>query len=222
MDLCSVKLVPEEPLIDAFRRAIRHLKLAGLCTSYVEFGVFNGTSLACMSRAAELEQSPLKMFGLDSFQGLPAGVESEDAGVWLPGEFACSHQQTLECLSRAGMSTSRVNLIRGWYNELTHTDIEKALDGTPASIIMIDCDAYSSAKSALNLITPFVASPFIIFFDDWRLRDVDLAGGGEYKAFNEWRTENPNWTVERFRSYSRKSIAFKLTVRSDDPAADLT
>jgi O-methyltransferase len=212
-DICTVRLVPEEPLIDAFRRAVRRLSLIGQHTAYVEFGVFNGTSLACMAKASGLEATPIKMIGLDSFEGLPQDVGHEDAGVWLPGQFACSRQSAEQCLSRFGLRIDQVELIGGWYNELTHADLQKVLGDRLASIIMIDCDAYSSAKTALQLITPFLAPKSIIFFDDWRLRNVDLIGGGEYRAFNEWRACNPNWRVEHFKSYSRKSEAFSLTAR---------
>jgi O-methyltransferase len=212
-DICTVRLVPEEPLIDAFRRAICHLGLVGQHPAYVEFGVFNGTSLSCMSKASALENVPFKLIGLDSFEGLPQDVGHEDAGVWLPGQFACSRQSSEKCLSRFGLRLDEVELIGGWYNELTHADLHKVLGDRLASIIMIDCDAYSSAKKALELITPFLAPKSIIFFDDWRLRNVDLIGGGEYRAFNEWRACNPNWRVERFKSYIRKSEAFSLTAR---------
>jgi hypothetical protein len=150
------------------------------------------------------------MVGFDSFQGLPPDVTREDAGVWLPGQFACSREQTEACLARAGVEPDEVRMVAGWYDGVSPGTVELALGGTKASIVMIDCDAYSSAARALELITPELASKAIIFFDDWRLRNVDLFGGGEYRAFNEWRTRNSGWHLERFKSYSRKSEAFAL------------
>lgn len=211
-DICSVRLVPEQPFIEAVRRAIKATRATNCRGAYLEFGVFNGTSLACAHRAARLEDAEsLRLLGVDSFKGLPTHVSCEDGGVWEPGQFACSLADTRRCLANRNIESHAVTLIERWYDELSVDHLAAALDGHRIQIAMIDCDAYSSASRALSLITPLLAPIAIIFFDDWRLRDVDLIGGGEYRAFNEWRNVHHSINIQHFPSYSRKSQAFILS-----------
>ena len=211
-DICAVRLVPEQALTEVYCTALKILGASAREGAYVEFGVFNGTSLACMSSAVArsgLQQFP--MVGINSFQGLPTTVSDEDGGVWRPGQFACSREDALRCLSSRQVPPTSYSLIDGWYQEIDTALLGKHLDGRRIAILMIDCDAYSSAKRALELSGPLLAERAIIFFDDWRLNDLDLKEGGEYRAFNEWRAANPWIIVESFPRYNRKSEAFVLT-----------
>jgi hypothetical protein len=80
------------------------------------------------------------------------------------------------------------------------------------SIILIDCDTYSSSKTVLNFLAPLITSPFIICFDDWKLNDLDIKGQGEYRAFNEFYDDNRLWIrAQEITSYNRKSKAFLIS-----------
>lgn len=211
-DICSVRLVPREKMTDVFRSAIAAIRPYVDNSAYLEFGVFNGTSMSCMIAAADDQNiQAMEFVGLDSFEGLPSTVTNEDGGVWHAGQFACSRSDTLRCLNSMGVDSKRITFVEGWYNEISISYVAQVLDGKKASIILIDCDAYSSAARALQLITPFLAEKCIIFFDDWRLQNVDLLGGGEFRAFNEWRAKNNGFKVRKFKSYNRKSEAFLIT-----------
>jgi hypothetical protein len=70
---------------------------------------------------------------------------------------------------------------------------------------MVDCDAHSSAKLALAFVAPLIVSETFIFFDDWRLNDLDLANGGEYLAFHEFRDAHREFSWRDFGAYNRKS-----------------
>ncbi len=214
VDICSVRLVPEARFAEAIRRAIRETSSSdtGATSAYVEFGVFNGTSLAAaMAAAREEGESALRLIGFDSFEGLPATVVNDDGGVWRPGQFACSRADATRCLAVRGLSEESFTLVDGWYEDLDPARMREVLVGRRIRILMIDCDAYSSARRALTLSTPYLAKKAIIFFDDWKLNDVDLANGGEYRAFAEWQRQNPGFRIRNFKSYSRKSMAFIVT-----------
>lgn len=205
-DICSVKLVPEKELTDAFVRAIDILDLREKTCTYVEFGVFNGTSLACMMEAATIAKlSNLNLVGLDSFRGLPRRVAHEDGGVWHEGQFACSRAQYERCLADRGLDYNLVQIIEGWYEDVDHRQLAQAMMGESANIIMIDCDAYSSARKALEIIGDFIHDRVIVFFDDWRLNNVDLIPGGEYLAFHEWLESRTELECVAYKSYNRKS-----------------
>jgi len=214
-DICDVTLLPRKELTRVFSAA---LKSGGYSLDqplvYLEFGVFNGSSLACMHNASkEGRFENLKLIGVDSFQGLPDGVEREDEGVWFPGQFSCSKSKTIDCLKRRNLSDRDYHLVSTWFDKWTHEELKQLIGDRTLSVVMIDCDAYSSAKSALDLIEPFISHNTVIFFDDWRLYNLDLMNGGEYRAFNEWRSKHNAISVKKFKSYNWKSEAFVLSKR---------
>jgi len=56
---------------------------------YLDFDVSRGTSLACMHRVVtRLSLDNVRLFGFDSFEGMPSNAAWEDLGVWRPGQFA--------------------------------------------------------------------------------------------------------------------------------------
>ena len=111
----------------------------GLLGDYLEFGVFNGTSLSCMHRVTEeLALKHMRLFGFDSFAGLPDTAEQESDGLWSGGSFQIDYEFTKNWLTQQGVDWGRVFLIAGWYHEtLTQKLIDK-YKLTKASVIMID------------------------------------------------------------------------------------
>ena len=213
VDICSVKLVPEKALIACFREVIRKLPTT-VRPAYLEFGVYNGSSLLCMIEACRLEgRDDFKFIGLDSFKGLPPKVVCDDGGIWKVGQFSCSLNEALSCLSRRGASAENITLEECWYDELEPSRLKALLGEHRPSIVMIDCDAYSSAVSAIALLDTVSPDEYIIFFDDWKLHDVDLSEGGEYRAFHEWLDKRDNVEAIRINSYSRKAEGFLIKSR---------
>ena len=74
--------------------------------------------------------------------------------------------------------------------------------GRGLSVIMIDCDLYTSAKQALDFCAPLIKREAVVFFDDWTLGagdgDREL---GEQRAFAEWLSENPSLRAEEIGTY---------------------
>ena len=177
---------------------------------YLEFGVFNGSSIASMHAAREKSgvQNHMRLFGFDAFQGLPPGSENEDGGVWKAGFYACSFAQTRECLKQRAVDPDDITWVEGWYDETLTPELSEKLNFSNLGIVFIDCDTYSSSKMVLDFIAPYITAPVIICLDDWKLNDLDLAGEGEYRAFNEFLEENPHLKARRIESYNRKSESF--------------
>ena len=83
---------------------------------YLEFGVYNGTSLVSTFRETEaMGLSHMRLFGFDSFQGLPTAAATEDDGVWKPGDWCSEEEFTRAVLTFEGVDQSRVTLIPGWF-----------------------------------------------------------------------------------------------------------
>lgn len=208
----NLTLVPETALTERFVAAIQLLQREGRDVGhYVEFGVYNGTSLACMFRAQEQTGCSVPLVGFDSFEGLPLEVVHEDDGVWRPGQFSCPIEVTHARLAARSVDFSRVKLVKGWYRD-TLAQPPSAYGIDRASIVMIDSDCYSSARLALAFIEPVLDDVSVVFFDDWKLNDLDLRGEGEYRAFMEFLSAG-RWKARALPSYNRKSMMFVLRRR---------
>ena len=208
-------IVTAGPLTNKYREALLKLQEEhdGALGDYFEFGVFNGTSLACMYEVTrELGLKQLRLFGFDSFQGLPetAGLESD--GLWSGGSFHLDYDYTRKWLSSRGIDWDRVFLVKGWYKDTLNQQLVDKFKLTRASVIMIDCDLYSSAKEALTFCSQLIGDRAVILFDDWfPLADRNM---GERKAFDEFMLENPELSAEDLGSYDDTSKVFYLQRKS--------
>ncbi|MBI1326985.1 MAG: hypothetical protein GC136_05020 [Alphaproteobacteria bacterium] len=216
-DICTIHLVPPERLISFFSGCITMLqKLKGPeIGDYLEFGVFNGSSIGSMhiARAEYKAASQMRLFGFDAFEGLPEHAENEDAGVWKKSFYACSFERMQECLSRRNVPPNDMTWVKGWYNKTLNAETAQAHKIDNIGIAFIDCDTYSSSKSVLDFLSPLIKSPAILCFDDWKLNDLDIKNMGEYKAFNEFADQNKNLQIEEIKSYNRKSKSFLVIPR---------
>jgi hypothetical protein len=215
-NICAVNLVPPEKLVAFFSDCLSKLKeLKGeQVGDYLEFGVFNGNSIGSMYLARKAAGAhSMKLFGFDAFEGLPAGSENEDDGVWKTGFYTCSFEQMQGCLLQRNVDPKEITWINGWYVQtLTNETVEMYGIGNPG-IVFIDCDTYSSSKAVLDFLAPLIHQPVIICFDDWKLNDLDIKGMGEYKSFNEFLEANTQLKAEEIKSYNRKSKSFLIQPR---------
>jgi len=212
-DICSVTLVPPEKLETFFADSIKKLQniKGNDIGDYLEFGVFNGSSMSSMYLTAKKSGlNSTRFFGFDAFEGLPEGAENEDDGVWEKGFYTCSFDKMQNCLRRRKVDPENINWVKGWYeNTLNNKTIEK-FNLKKIGIVFIDCDTYSSSKAALNFIGPLLEEEAIICFDDWKLNDLDIKGMGEYKSFNEFLEDNTHLEAKEIKSYNRKSKSFLI------------
>lgn len=170
---------------------------------YLEFGVCYGTSLYCMHQVlAKNGLDHVRLFGFDSFEGLPEYAPLEDEGVWKAGEFYSNYKTTYKTLDEKGVDWKKTFLIKGWYSDSLTKELVQKYKIKKASLVMIDCDMYSSAKEALNFSAPLIIDQTVIFFDDWNSNDLAQKNMGEKKAFDEFLTENPNLTSKEIGTYN--------------------
>jgi hypothetical protein len=176
---------------------------------YLEFGVSHGTSLSIMHKVLkESKLDQVRIFGFDSFEGMPEISAHEDKGHWKPGQFASPIEATTDYLTERGVDWKRTFLIKGWYSDtLTQALVDKH-NIRKASFIMVDCDIYTSSIQALEFCKPFIKDTAIVFFDDW----IDDRNFGEYKAWEEFLAANPNFKAKEFGSYQPTGKIFEITL----------
>lgn len=212
-DICKIDFFPPKMIRPFFDRCVRMLQgIKGRdIGNYLEFGVFNGSSMSSMYLTAKkMHLDSMRFFGFDAFQGLPREAEFEDDGVWKKGFYSCPFEKLKECLERRSVNPEDINWVKGWYKDTLNEKTKKRLKIKKPGIVLIDCDTYSSSKRALSFIGPMINEAVIICFDDWKLNDLDLKGMGEYKSFNEFLEANPHLNPREIKSYNRKSRSFLL------------
>src|SRR5918995_2600936 len=154
---------------------------------YLEFGVYNGTSLVSMFRETEaMALKDMRLFGFDSFQGLPAAAAVDDQGKWKPGAWRSDLEFTEAVLEAEGVDRSRVFLVPGWFSETCNAETAHRYGIRKASVIMVDCDIYTSTREALDFCAPLITDRALMLFDDWNTGNLAAKNLGERKAFEEW------------------------------------
>lgn len=209
-------LVPTEALTKMYVKILQRLTVANpTLGNYVEFGVYNGTSLTCMFRAlSAFSRTGIRLIGFDSFEGLPPEAVNEDRGVWKAGQFSCPLSVTMRNLEEAGVPPEQVHLVSGWF-KTTLKQSESHRTVGQVSVVLIDSDTYSSAASALEFVAGHLTEYSAILFDDWKLNDLDIHGLGEFRAFQEFLDRHPEFEATIGRGYNRKSkVAFVKRIRS--------
>lgn len=135
----------------------------------IEFGVCTGESLALMSI-----RCPGKVYGFDSFEGLP-----HDENGWKKGQFA--HSMQLDY--KVGPNTE---LVKGWFSDTLPGFVEK-IDLSKVRFVHIDSDLYSSAKEIFEILIKRLPQEVILVFDEyWNFKGWKNI---EHKAFLEFLAE---------------------------------
>ncbi|MEZ5333541.1 MAG: TylF/MycF/NovP-related O-methyltransferase [Thermoanaerobaculia bacterium] len=173
---------------------------------YLEFGVYQGNSLIHVHDILREEGlGHIRLFGFDSFQGLPETAEQE--GVWSNGQYRVDLEFTRDRLQEKGVDLERTVLVPGFFSDTLSAELVEEHGIEAASLIMIDCDLYSSTREALDFCEPLIRDEAVVLFDDWHSTSEDQ---GEQKALAEFLDRNPHFEAEPYEAYSKNSKAFLL------------
>ena len=206
------RLVPESELRAVLSHGLRDLAARHGRESlgdYLEFGVYNGTSLTCMHHVLkEVGLDDVRLFGFDSFEGFPAHAAVEDEGRWQPGRCYSPLKLTQAVLDAEGIDWRRVTLVPGWFSDTLNDRTRAEYGITKASVIMIDCDLYSSTKEALAFCAPLIRDEALVLFDEYYPKGLESKNLGERKAFQEFLQEFGCFEAVSFRQYAPRTQGF--------------
>ncbi|MEZ4923256.1 MAG: hypothetical protein R2780_08815 [Crocinitomicaceae bacterium] len=134
---------------------------------YLEFGVSRGHSFEWWMNRIKNEDA--RFYGFDTFSGLP-----EDWGPFKAGDMDNGNEPPK-------YDDTRYKFYQGLFQQ---TLIPFLNDYQPEKrkVIHMDADLYTATLYVLTLITPYLKSGDIIFFDEF---NVPMH---EFKAFREWTT----------------------------------
>ena len=170
--------------------------------STIEFGVANGRGLRRMTNLAERVSAStgvkVSVFGFDTAEGLPAPEDYRDhPELFSEGDYPMQDFDALQ-VELAG----RASLVIGDIRKIESLDEILATAG-PLGFASIDVDIYTSAKSALKLITdssseslmPTVGLHFDDVWSEWGYNRFT----GELLAIDESNDESNNRKIDKDR-----------------------
>ena len=165
---------------------------------------------------SEVKQNKIRFFAFDSFDGLPEpqGVDISP-GRFAKGRYDCSEDEFKGILRARGVDLNEVNIVPGFYEDSLTQAVKDQYQLAAASIVMVDCDLYSSTKSVLDFITSLVVEGSVIIFDDW-FAFKGSPNRGEQLACSEWLQANPQLSLTPFARFGFTQQAFIVHKEEND------
>lgn len=132
---------------------------------YFEFGVSKGNSFRWWLN--RIKNPNARFYGFDTFSGLP-----EDWGPFKKGDMGNDN-------APPDIKDNRHQFYQGLFQQ-TLLPFLSSYENGKRKVIHMDADVYSATLYVLTIITPFLQSGDIIFFDEFTVPRH------EFKAFQEW------------------------------------
>lgn len=120
----------------------------------VECGVYCGSTLRMLAKATPHR----RMYGFDTFKGLPAAMWSTGE-VHEPGDFA---DTSFDAVAAALADCPNVQLVQGEFPTSA-----RGLEEDRFAFVHLDFDFYESTRAALGWLLPRMSPGGVIVFDDY-------------------------------------------------------
>jgi hypothetical protein len=204
--------------------AVRFLKTNEIRGSYLEFGLYRGSTFAQFYQAGRRHGLELPMFGFDSFQGLPtAGGADADAGFrrYAEGYFACTEAELRSELHRRRVPATAYTLVPGFYQNSLQPALYDRPGLAPSALVFIDCFYFESALLALCFITPTLQNGTVLMCNSY-FRFKAHPDYGERGAVAEWARQNPTVSLTDYAKFGTTGVAYIVHLRRSRTAEPLT
>jgi predicted O-methyltransferase YrrM len=126
----------------------------------IEYGAYRGGSAIFMAYVAQRLYPGMKVFALDSFEGMPQTDKSVDAHN--AGDFSDVDFKTLQDRV-AELKLDNLELVKGFFENTNAAVMARA---GKISLAHIDCDIQPAVRFAYEAVEPFVVDGGYIVFDD--------------------------------------------------------
>lgn len=141
-----------------------------------ECGVYAGNALLACARIAKDSGLPIRLYGLDTFVGLPPlsprdlEMTPGDAPYLKTQYFKDVSMQMVQDKLRECRVDGHVTLVQGLFR-----DTLASLPGTGYFFVHIDCDLYDPHLECLEYFYPRMEQGGVIFFDDYHSKEFPMA-----------------------------------------------
>jgi len=194
-----------------FFNAFKALRFNGIGGDYAEFGSWGGKTFAHAYRESRRHGHTARLWAFDSFQGFPEPRGGDEHPEWSEGKMAITLDEFHAACARNGIPREAYTAVPGFYEE---TIARMAPDEEPADIALayVDCDLYSSAKTALEFLRPRLKHGMIVAFDDWFCWSATQLSG-ERKAMLELAAADDRWEWAPYVQYGWHGQSFVIESR---------
>ena len=207
--------------------AVRFLATNEIRGSYLEFGLYRGSTFAQFYHAQRRHRLALPMFGFDSFQGLPLAHGADaDPGFrrYDEGYFTCSEAEVRSELRRRRVPPAAYTLVPGFYEHSLEASLYERPGLMPSAVVLIDCFYYESTRLALRFVTPTLQNGTVLMCNSY-FRFKGHPDYGERGAVEDWLRHTPTVTVTEYAKFGTTGLTYIVhlgaasSTRSASPAA---
>jgi len=166
---------------------------------FVECGIAAGAQLMAMALANKEKSGSKKMWGFDSFEGIPMAGEFDDVQVGIgeithdkfaplserlisSGITVHSLESVIHNFTNYGLYSSSVNFVKGWFQNSLPEMADKI---DKISILRLDGDLYESTMVCLEYLYPKVSKGGAVIIDDFLLTGCRIAVEHYFESINE-------------------------------------
>jgi len=139
--------------------------------SILEFGVAGGYSFTKKLHAVRYlgMEEMVMVHGFDTFQGLPEVDHEADKALvggdeWIAGHYRGQKEQLEAYCQTKGYRNYRLH--QGLFEDTLTPEVLAELAEWRPMLVWLDCDYYSSTRTALERILPVLPSGSVLYFDD--------------------------------------------------------
>jgi len=178
---------------------------------YYEFGLFRGFSFWFAEQLTRAYAGgSLRLYGFDSFEGVPQPQQKIEAATFAKGDLAISYEAVTANLRKWRTDESRIKLFKGFFSDELFRHLRAHEDFLPLSICLIDVDLYVSCVPVLEFINDYLVQGSILLFDDYNHfgKDPDC---GERRALSEFEARHPTFRKEHLFDYGWEGVAFRVS-----------
>jgi Macrocin-O-methyltransferase (TylF) len=150
----------------------------GIQGDVIEFGTYYGHWVQVICEMLERNGWQRKVWGFDSFEGLPKPDVQLNPDCWTEGMYSAPFDEV-----RARLQVDKrpyLQLVKGWFNETLMREPATSID--KIAYARIDSDLYESCIDCLKYLDGRLVDRAILVFDDWQF-STEI---GEPRAFKEW------------------------------------
>lgn len=202
-----VAVASRTPREEMLWRAFEFISANAVPGDYVEFGLYRGGTFVPAHRLAERHRPEMRLFGFDSFEGLPEPGAADKGGQFSDGMYSCSKEEFERILRSANILPESVTLIEGWFNRSIAGREPADFGIGEIALANIDCDLYESTVPVLDFLAPGLQQGTILLFDDWNCFRAS-GGHGQRLAVSEWLERNPDLGIETWHPYGWHGQSF--------------
>jgi hypothetical protein len=196
-----------EHMADLAARFVKHNRIEG---SYLEFGVWRGSTFAQFYHTFRRHRLSVPMYAFDSFEGLPepSGVDAL-AGYepFRAGQFGCSALELAAELRGRWVPETAYTIVAGFYEDTLRPELCEKLGLDRAALVWIDCVLYESARCVLEFVRPLLQDGTMLMFNDF-YRFKGHPALGERKAFAELLAADPSVIATDYAKFGSAGQAF--------------